>query len=220
MGNPDLSEFDRVEVLRGADALFGGNGNPGGTVSLVRKRPRRTGGLDLSLIAGSWGQRRVEVDATGPLALAGDLRGRIDASYTHPGFFYDSAERDMRKIFAVVEYDFNSVATITTGGSYQLDDALPVVNGLPLYADGRDSHLPRNIALTAAWANHHSRQGEFYLQYRQSFGNDWSLKLNTSTWRTRTEYGLALFYSSIDPVTETIDSPDAVFTNGPNTHCR
>ena len=38
-GSPDLREYDRVEILRGSDALFSGNGSPGGTISPVRKRP-------------------------------------------------------------------------------------------------------------------------------------------------------------------------------------
>jgi hypothetical protein len=38
-GSPDLSEFDRVEILRGSDALFSGNSSPGGRV--VRRAPQR-----------------------------------------------------------------------------------------------------------------------------------------------------------------------------------
>jgi outer membrane receptor for ferric coprogen and ferric-rhodotorulic acid len=41
-GTPDLGEYDHVEVLRGADALFGGLGNPGASVNIVRKRPLAT----------------------------------------------------------------------------------------------------------------------------------------------------------------------------------
>lgn len=35
----DMTEFDRVEVLRGAAGLLNGTGNPGGAVNLVRKMP-------------------------------------------------------------------------------------------------------------------------------------------------------------------------------------
>jgi outer membrane receptor for ferric coprogen and ferric-rhodotorulic acid len=77
----DLSEFDHVEVLRGSDALFGGNGNPGGTVSLVRKRPGASFEVSMSAAAGSWNNYRVEADITGPLAADGALRGRLDGVY-------------------------------------------------------------------------------------------------------------------------------------------
>ena len=62
LSTPDLSEFDHIEVLRGADALFGGNGNPGGTVSLVRKRPRDAYNLDCNASGGSWDNYRVEAE--------------------------------------------------------------------------------------------------------------------------------------------------------------
>lgn len=35
----DMAIYDRVEVLRGAEGLFSGVGEPGGSVNLVRKRP-------------------------------------------------------------------------------------------------------------------------------------------------------------------------------------
>src|SRR5580698_6878615 len=74
--NPDLGEFDHVEVLRGSDALFSSNSDPGGTVSLVRKRPLSTESLELSTTLGSWNNYRIELDATGPLADNGALRAR------------------------------------------------------------------------------------------------------------------------------------------------
>src|SRR4030095_9103591 len=58
-GNPDLSEFDRVEVLRGSVSLFSGNGDPGGTVSLVRKRPLPTPSFAMSTTLGSWNNYRI-----------------------------------------------------------------------------------------------------------------------------------------------------------------
>ncbi|WP_338037540.1 TonB-dependent receptor plug domain-containing protein [Lonsdalea iberica] len=40
--SPDLAIYDHVEVLRGASGLTQGNGEPGGTVNLVRKKPLTT----------------------------------------------------------------------------------------------------------------------------------------------------------------------------------
>ncbi|WP_350283300.1 TonB-dependent receptor plug domain-containing protein [Nitrosomonas sp.] len=37
----DLAMFDRIEVLRGSDALYGTSGEPGGAINLVRKKPTR-----------------------------------------------------------------------------------------------------------------------------------------------------------------------------------
>lgn len=218
-GTPDLSEFDHIEVLRGADALFGGKGNPGGTVSLVRKRPLDEYKLMLDVLGGSWNNQRVEVDVSGPLALDGALRGRLDALYADRDSFQDSASLQRQKVFAVVEYDFTPDAMLTAGGSYQADDARPVNGGLPLYADGTDSRLDRDTALAFDWARYQSHLRELYLQYRQDFASDWRVKLNAATWRGTVEFGQGRFSGPIDPRTQALrDLPDAEFTTRPNLH--
>jgi outer membrane receptor for ferric coprogen and ferric-rhodotorulic acid len=215
-GTPDLSEFDRVEVLRGSDALFSGDSNPGGTVSLVRKRPLSVPSFGMSATLGSWNNYRIELDATGPLTDDGALRGRADVVYAKRDYFFDRAHQDRKNVFGVVEYDFTPMSTLTAGGSYQWDDALPLAGGLPLYSDGRDSHLPRNTALTFDWAFYNTRAGRVYLQYRQQFADDWVLKLNTSVARTIVDYGWGAFGSVIDTRTQSLGSPSATFSIRPD----
>ena len=215
-GNPDLSEFDRVEVLRGSDALFSGNSNPGGTLSLVRKRPLSTPSFAMSATLGSWNNYRTEFDATGPLTDDGALRARADVVYGTRDYFFERAHQDRKKVFGVVEYDLTPTSTLTAGGSYQWDDALPLTDGLPMYPDGRDSHLPRSTGLTFDWAFYNTRAGQAYVQYRQQFADDWTLNLNTSAGRTIVDYGWGTFGGLIDKRTQGLGSPSALFTIRPN----
>ena len=215
-GTPDLSEFDRVEVLRGSDALFTGNSNPGGTVSLVRKRPRRTSAVEISATQGSWNNRRIELDATGPLMKEGALRGRADAVYADRDYFFDRAHLERKRVFGALEYDVTSTATVTAGGSYQWDDALPVSDGLPLYQDGSDPHFPRSTSLSFDWAYYHTRVSELYAQYRQQLADDWSLRINVTIGRTTVDTGSARFSASVDPRTLSAGVPAATFTLRPD----
>ena len=215
-GTPDLSEFDHVEILRGSDALFAGNSNPGGTVSLVRKRPLAAPQLEMNAMFGSWKSRRIEIDASGPIASDGLLRGRVGAVYTAHDYFFDSANRERKQFFAALEYDLAPGSTLTGGGSYQWDDALPVLNGLPLYSSGDDSGLPRNTSLAFDWAFYRTRLGSAYLQYRRELGDDWRLRLNATSGRWQVEYGYGLFPSLINVQTGTLGSPFATFTSRPN----
>lgn len=212
---PDLSEFDHVEVLRGADALFGGNANPGATVSLVRKRPQHHFAVETSATVGSWGNRRFEVDFTGPLALDGALRGRAVAAYAQNGFFYDLDATDRRKIFGVLDYDITPRATITAGGSYEWEKGATLDIGLPLYQNGRDSRLPRDTSLALDWNRYDARLAEAYLQYRQSFGESWAVKVNTAGWRSDVDFGIGTFTGSIRPSDDGLDPPGAIFTIRP-----
>jgi outer membrane receptor for ferric coprogen and ferric-rhodotorulic acid len=217
VGMPDLSEFDHIEVLHGSDALFANNGNPGATVSLVRKHPLLTPGVNVSAWVGSWNNTRVEADATGPLAFEGALRARVDAEFSEHGYFYQKAHFRRERLFAVLDYDLSPESLLTVGGSYQWDDAVPVGNGLPRNTDGSDPHLPRHTAFTFDWDEYHSRTAEMYVQWRQQFASSWKLKVNVAAWDETLRSALGTFNSPIDPATERFTSPpEFVATPGPD----
>lgn len=216
--SPDLGEFDHIEVLRGADALFGGNGAPGASVSMVRKRPLDTTQVAFNASVGSWNNYRLEGDLTGPLGLDSALRGRTDVVYEHRDYFFDTARLERKKVFAVLDYDPTAKTTLTAGGSYEWSDAVPVEFGLPLYDNGSDPYLPRSTAFTTDWGRYRTRTRELYFKLQQSFADDWKLKVNATSLDVTAEYGYAVFSSAIDPLTKELeDTPAAAFTGQPNT---
>jgi outer-membrane receptor for ferric coprogen and ferric-rhodotorulic acid len=218
LGTPDLNEYDHIEVLRGADALFSGLGNPGGTINLIRKHPLGTADFTFSGSAGSWGNERAELDLTGPLGFGGALRGRLDGVYQDRNYFYDTASLRRRKLFAALEIDVTPRTLLTLGGSYQSDDAVPVFAGVPLYNDGSDPHLPRNTSLGFDWAFYRTRLREFYMQLRHEFAPGWKVKANAAAWNESVDYGFAAFTVPVDPLTHGIPQiPAASFTSRPNT---
>jgi outer-membrane receptor for ferric coprogen and ferric-rhodotorulic acid len=214
VGNPDLSEFDHVEVLRGSDALFSSNSDPGGTVSLVRKRALSTPSFEMTETLGSWNNYRIELDATGPLTDDGALRARADIVYATRDYFFEQAHLNRKKGFLVVEYDFTPTSTLTAGGSYQWDDALPLFSPIPVNSDGSDAHLPRSTSLTFPWAFYNTRIANAYLRYRQQFADDWILTLDTSAGRTIEEYGYGEF-GEIETVSHGLGPSTAYFSTRP-----
>jgi outer membrane receptor for ferric coprogen and ferric-rhodotorulic acid len=214
--NPDLGEFDRIEVLRGADALFGANGNPGATVNLVRKRPLEIPAATLTVSAGSWQNYRAEADVTGPLAFGGALRGRLDVVYGQRNYFYDRADLQRKKIFGVLEADLTDTTLLTLGWSYAWDRALPFEGGLPMFADGGDPHLPRSTSYTFDWGVFHTQMREVYMRLGQQFGASWKLQLNMTSMQGNADYNIGEFVQGIDPATGGIPvPPTALFTLRP-----
>jgi TonB-dependent siderophore receptor len=214
--NPDLGEFDRIEVLRGADALFGANGNPGATVNLIRKRPLAVSTAMLTVSAGSWQNYRAEADVTGPLGFGGALRGRLDAVYGQRDYFYDRANLQRKKVFGVLEADLTDTTLLTAGWSYAWDRALPFEGGLPMLVDGGDPHLPRHTSYTFDWGVFHTQMREAYLRLEQRFGSSWKLQINTTSMQGNADYSIGEFATGIDPYTRGIPaSPDAIFTLRP-----
>ena len=72
----NMAIYDRVEVVRGANGLLQGSGNPSAVINLVRKRPTREFQMSAELGAGSWADYRAQLDVSGPLNAAGSVRGR------------------------------------------------------------------------------------------------------------------------------------------------
>lgn len=67
MSTANMAIYDRVEVVRGANGLMQGTGNPSAAINLIRKRPTRDFRLGAELGAGSWDNYRSQVDVSGPL---------------------------------------------------------------------------------------------------------------------------------------------------------
>ena len=64
--------------MRGATGLMTGAGSPAASVNLVRKHAdSRESRLQFSATAGSWNDRRVEVDVSMPLTSDGSVRARV-----------------------------------------------------------------------------------------------------------------------------------------------
>jgi len=102
---PDTALLDRMEVLRGADGLMNGSGQPGGSVNLVRKRPLAHAQTAGSVSVGSWSNKRIEFDASRPLNQAGSLRARGVLAWQERNFFYDTQDANKRVAYGVLEAD-------------------------------------------------------------------------------------------------------------------
>lgn len=56
----DMAIYDRIKVLRGAEGLFSGSGEPGGGINLARKRATDTCQSSVTLSRGSGNNSRIE----------------------------------------------------------------------------------------------------------------------------------------------------------------
>lgn len=86
--NTQLTNIDRVEVLKGPSSALYGGGAIGATVNLIRKKPSAQPAYDLSVAAGSWSLGRGTFGATGRLASDSvlyrlDVGAETKAGYRH-----------------------------------------------------------------------------------------------------------------------------------------
>ncbi len=208
MAREDLSNYDRVEILRGVDALFGGMGRPGASINLMRKRPLTENAVSVAISAGSWDNYRVETDISGKLSADGRLRARTVIVDESQRYFYDFAKRRMNKLYAIAEYDLFPSTLLALGGSYEhVPDFVQFADGLPRYENGADPRLPRSTALTFPWAENTSTKREGFAQLRQAFGDRWQLKAGFTRIEQEQDGLWTSNSSAINPVTHLMTLP-------------
>jgi len=87
---PEVTGLERVEVLKGANAMLYGNVGPGGIINLITKKPRFEFGGMAGFSAGSWNSYKPTIDIYGPLSK--NIAFRVNGAYEYAESFRDLVE--------------------------------------------------------------------------------------------------------------------------------
>jgi outer membrane receptor for ferric coprogen and ferric-rhodotorulic acid len=187
-GNIGLEEnssalYERVEVVRGANGLTQGAGEPAATINLVRKHADArvaTGGFELE--AGSWGRMAATGDVTVPLSANGAVRGRFVAQYYTQESFVDIEKTKGYLVHGEIDADLSDTTRLSVGASYQRDDRDGILWGqLPYwYSDGTRTDWPRSKTTAARWNLWDTVEKTAFVTIEQRLGSDWSLRGDVS----------------------------------------
>ena len=194
--NPDSFLFDRVEVVKGANALNNGIGDPGATINMIRKRPTSDLQIAFNASYGSWNTQRYEVDVSSPLTQDGKVRGRVFGYQQTGDSYLDRYELEKNGIGAVVEADVTDTTLLTAG--YTETNHKP--NGVnwgsnPLInTEGEQLSYSRNYNYSPSWAHWDSNIKSYFAELEQKLGGDWTAKLTYDEKRTQRDSKL-LFLS-------------------------
>ncbi|MQG94014.1 TonB-dependent siderophore receptor [Pseudomonas sp. MN1F] len=179
--NMDL--YERIDIVRGANGLLGGTGDPSATVNLIRKAPTRTFGGSAYATYGSWDKRRLGADLNLPLSEDGRLRSRLVMTQGDSNSFRDNQSERSRAALANFAFDIDDATTIGAGYQYEYNK---VVGGgwganIPIwYKDGSKTDLPRSTNVVPSWSfgEYTTRTAFGSLEHR--FDNDWTLDLKAA----------------------------------------
>lgn len=109
----DLSVYDHIEVVRGATGLTQANGEPGGTINAVRKRPTSARQIQGSVSAGRFDTYRSELDVSGSLNSSRTVRGRLLGAWEKSGSFIDRVNSRQNVVYGVLDFDLGEKAVWT-----------------------------------------------------------------------------------------------------------
>ncbi len=192
--NPDSFLFDRVEVVKGANALNNGIGDPGATINMIRKRPTSDLQTAFNASYGSWNTQRYEVDVSSPLTQDGKVRGRVFGYQQTGDSYLDRYELEKNGIGAVVEADVTDTTLLTAG--YTETNHKP--NGVnwgsnPLInTEGEQLSYSRNYNYSPSWAHWDSNIKSYFAELEQKLGGDWTAKLTYDEKRTQRDSKLLI----------------------------
>ena len=174
-GDLDTALFENVEIVRGANAIMTGIGNPSATINYVRKRPTDDFKVAASVQAGSRDYYRGEGDVNVP--ITDTLAARVIVAHEErDGYLdYNTVNRDVYG--AILRWQATPNLRATVGYTRQENDADGVLWGaVPLlYTDSTRIDLPRSASTSADWTYWNTKDQSAFGELVLGLGNDWSL---------------------------------------------
>ena len=127
----DLTNVERVEVLRGPASILYGQIAPGGAVNIVTKRPLPYEYYDVEATYGSFNTYEGAVDLSGPLTEDGSVSYRLNAAIFGSDTFIDEIDIDRYLVAPVITWNISDDTDLTFEAEY-LDAQYPNERGLPI----------------------------------------------------------------------------------------
>ena len=156
----DLYTVDRVEVLKGPNAMIFGRGGSGGLINRVTKHATGATIRELSLQVGSWDQYRATLDLGAPLTPT--LAYRVTAVYEDAGSYRDDVTLNRYGINPTFAWRLAPHTTLHTGVEHFHDErttdrGVSSFQGRPVKTDaatffGDPAQSPTHATVDTAYA--------------------------------------------------------------------
>jgi iron complex outermembrane receptor protein len=173
---PEVSGLERVEVLKGANAMLYGNTAAGGIVNMITKKPRFNFGGSIGLNGGSWNSYKPTVDFYGP--LSDKIAFRLNGAYEYADSFRD--------VVTSSKYYFNPSFLVNLGEKSQLiveadylkndftpDFGLGSITNKDLSYSLNDS-VGRNVFFGTDWQYQNVQQASTNITFNHQFNTNWT----------------------------------------------
>jgi catecholate siderophore receptor len=172
----DLYNVDRVEVLKGPNAMIFGRGGSGGLINRVTKQARGHTLRELTLQAGSWDQYRATLDVGQAVSAA--LAFRLTGVYEDSGSYRDGVTLQRHGLNPTFAYVLAPATTLRFGYEYFHDErvadrGVPSFQGRPLPTAPSDFFGDQDQSPTWATVN------TVYAILEHKFANGVSLRNHT-----------------------------------------
>lgn len=173
----NLYNIERVEMLKGPSGVMYGQGQPGGMVNFVLKKPKTEQLTEVSTHLDSYGKKQAAIDSTGPVASTdhGDFLYRLNVTAEQSETFRNYEEFKNFRAAPVVTWIPSQTTTLTFLGEAFKDTrtggrgyGTPVRQGDPFA-------MPRNYTIADPNDFRETKGGMAQLQLAQGLSDDLTL---------------------------------------------
>ncbi|MGD1937825.1 MAG: TonB-dependent siderophore receptor [Cyanophyceae cyanobacterium] len=221
IGFAELSNIERIEVLKGPASILVGAVEPGGAINLVSERPLATPQYELSLRGGAPTQVEPSLDFTGPLTEDGRVSYRVNASYRYEEYFRDFEEPIERFFFAPqISFEISDRTDLLVELEHRREER-PYETGLVAVGDGV-ADIPFDRVLTYPGLKAESNYTRVGYQFEHRFSDRWKVRntayytrFDTLTFTNNAQTFLRRFFNEetgdLSLVPGTFDQPSNTF---------
>ncbi|MBV2166647.1 MAG: TonB-dependent receptor [Kaistella sp.] len=174
---PEVSGLERVEVLKGGNAMLYGNVSAGGVVNLITKKPRFNFGGSVGLNAGSWNSYKPTVDFYGPISEK--IAFRVNGAYETAESFRDVVESQKYYFNPSFLFNIGEKSQLIVEADYLKNEFTPDF-GIGAIENNDKSYrlntfLPRNAFLGTDWQYQNTEQATAGITFNHQFSEFWTL---------------------------------------------
>ena len=174
-------DIERVEVLKGPASILFGQGEPGGIINLVTKKPLAEPFYSASFSAGNFntyeggrGGGGGAVDLSGPLNDSKTVKYRLNLSYENYQSFRDFVDGDRLLISPTLTWDIGENTSINFYGQYVTEEET-VDLGIPAIGD-EVADIPRERFLGEDFGDFEQEQFNLGYRFNHQFSENLSLR--------------------------------------------
>jgi iron complex outermembrane recepter protein len=194
--NSQLTNIDRIEVLKGPSSALYGGGAIGATVNMIRKKPSAQPAYDATLAAGSWTTGRGQFGATGRLS-SDALLYRFDVGVEgKEGYRHNNTQRFQATpslAWRLGARDQLNVYYTFTRNSFDGDAGIPLVAPDEGRVEDFFPDVPRDRNLRTPLDFATSYDHSLQVAYARQFNDSWGFRNTVSYRPVNDDYFLAEF---------------------------
>ncbi len=186
----NLDAYERVELVRGPNALFGGADSPGGSINLVRKRPGAAPAASFTVDVGSYRRVNAVADISTPSLFGSPIAFRGVASARREGSFVKDYSTKNVELYGIFDAPLGDSARLELGGEYQrlrshgeYNGTIRAIDGSLIPQLGRDFNY---AAGTGAYSKSDSK--EIFTKLNADLTKDWAFEFSGFYQSTSSQY--------------------------------